>query len=335
LEYGESQHLARITPQDTAMSVNHGIDPACYVVTKRSFHSGIFDSSVDATFIVTLVGSPRLQEVQEQLDFIVPTREVYTVYNSVAPGCAKELLGHPVKETYQDLMHAYLYVLQHAAQLKYKGRILILEDDFVWHPRLANKPIQEDLTTFLTSENPRLYALGAVWGWAFPSPFRAGNLKHIWINERAGSHALIISNETRSDLLAMKWAEERKWDIDEVLSSFGGMYMYWQPLCVQCFSNTANKKTYEMEVSYSRKLLVEVGLRFYTALGIDSHCNDAIAGQDLATRWDHVYWSLFLIHMSGYFFFFGCIVVFFMYVRDGWGKQLRGNKAKMNKAEIF
>lgn len=294
------------------------INPECYVVTKRTYGSGIFDDSVDATFIITIVGSDRMQQAQEQLDFIVPTKDVYIVYNSPAPECQKELVGHPVEETYQDLTHAYIYVVQHAALLNYKGRVLILEDDFVWHPRLADPAIQGDLNTFLDSNNPRLYALGAVWGFAFPAPWLGfGSLKHIWINERAGSHALVISNDTRMDLLSMRWSSQRKWDIDEILTSYGGMYMYWEPLCVQCLTNTKNSNTYKKELSVARQLLVDVGLRFYNILGIDSHCTDP----KLASKWDNVYMSLFAIHMSVYVVLIGLFVFLLANASVVWRKQ--------------
>jgi len=321
----ERDQMAQMSPVWDVKQSSHAINPECYVVTKRLFNKGILDSSIDATFIITTTGSNRMQEAQEQLEFLVPTRDVYTVYNRPSPDCAKELLGQKVDTTYQDLTHAYLYVIQHAAELNYQGRILILEDDFVWHPRLAKPAIQDDLQTFLTENNPRLYALGAVWGWAFPT--YSGSMKHIWINERAGSHALIISNETRLDLLSMKWQYQRKWDIDMILTSFGGMYMYWQPLCVQCFTHTENSKTYEKEVPFARQILVEVGLRFYTMLGIDSHCRE-----DLASKWDHVYWTLFALHVSGYVVFFGLFAFVLFYVAERWSQKfIELKEAKENK----
>jgi hypothetical protein len=53
----------------------------CYTFKKITYQKGIYDESVDATYIIHLKDNGRIDHIYEQLTMYHPTKVVYIVYN--------------------------------------------------------------------------------------------------------------------------------------------------------------------------------------------------------------------------------------------------------------
>ena len=62
----------------------------CYTFKKIQFKKGIYDDSIDATYIITMEDSiDRHKNINEQLKNIHPTKIVYIVFNKGFKKCEK------------------------------------------------------------------------------------------------------------------------------------------------------------------------------------------------------------------------------------------------------
>ena len=62
---------------------------ACYKFKKNIYNDGLFNSSVDATYVLNLEGNGRLSSVEEQLSIYHPTNVVYIVSDKGYKKCKK------------------------------------------------------------------------------------------------------------------------------------------------------------------------------------------------------------------------------------------------------
>ena len=100
----------------------------CYNFVKKQYTKGLFDTSVDVTYIITMVNSKRINSVNEQLQKYKPTKNIYIVENKGFKNCKKIL---PEQKSSYDLIDCFLQIFKHAEKENYNN-ILILEDDFIF-----------------------------------------------------------------------------------------------------------------------------------------------------------------------------------------------------------
>jgi hypothetical protein len=117
----------------------------CYRFEKRHYTDGVLTSGVDATYIIHLEGNGRIDEIEKQLREYHPTNVLFIVYNKGYKKCKKQ---EYIKTTARDLVDANLQIFKHADQQGYEN-ILILEDDFMFSPKMNEKKHQENVLAFL------------------------------------------------------------------------------------------------------------------------------------------------------------------------------------------
>ena len=132
----------------------------CYTFKKIIFSDGIFNDSIDATYIIHLEGNGRLKSIEDQLTNYHPTNSVYILFNKGYKKCTKTLVK---QNSEQDLNDAFLQIFKDANTKEYSN-ILILEDDFIFSPEIKNITNINNINTFLINNKDTSfnYQLGTV-----------------------------------------------------------------------------------------------------------------------------------------------------------------------------
>ena len=125
----------------------------CYKIKPKHNINGLFDSSIDATYIIYLEGNiKRLKNIEEQLNNISPTKKIHILINKGWKNCNKKKY---ITNTAKDLVDCNMYILKHAKRQKYDN-ILILEDDYLFDNNIKNKNIIKDIDNFLLKKKIHL-----------------------------------------------------------------------------------------------------------------------------------------------------------------------------------
>jgi hypothetical protein len=209
----------------------------CYVFKHYAYPTGIFDASIDATYILYMYGSNRIANILEQLETYHPTKKVYLLMNKGYKQCKKELTANSSK---YDLIDATIHVLNHAQTNGY-GNVLVLEDDFIFSPDITTPMHVQNVNHFLLEHKNRdfIYQLGGMPFLSIPR----GNSTYLSIG--AATHANVYSRSAAATLI--KDYNENKIttqiDMHIILQSLYkfNTYSYYKPLCYQVFTNTDNK----------------------------------------------------------------------------------------------
>lgn len=208
---------------------------SCINIQTRVFENAMFENSVDATYILHLEGNGRLPEINTQLSQYKPTKIVHIVFNKGYKNCTKIL---PAPEPAYDLFDTTLFIMKDAADKNYEN-ILILEDDFIFTPKIYQSNHLQNINSFLNDkkEEKMVYYLGCL-SWA-QLPFNS----HTNINILStGTHAVIYSRNARIDLLQKN--PKYLSDVDIYHNFFWGVrrYVYKEPICYQLFPETENSE---------------------------------------------------------------------------------------------
>jgi hypothetical protein len=191
-------------------------------------NDGMFDESVDATYIIHLVNNGRYEHIMEQLTKYHPTSTVYIVMNKGYKNSVKQPF---ITNSSLDLVDAFITVFKHA---KKYNNILVLEDDFIFsdeimkHQHNVNKTIQQLDTNFM-------YLLGCIPFFQIPY-----NLYNYRVFLSLGTHAIVYSKEHRNNTL--KYDQKKITDWDFYSNRNTNRIMYYTPLCYQLFPDTENSK---------------------------------------------------------------------------------------------
>ena len=230
----------------------------------KNNNKGILDDFVDATYILTLVGSERQKHIHEQLKLYTPTKKIYIVYNQGYEKCDKVLTEqiHPY-----DLTDSYLNTINHSLTNNYNN-ILILEDDFIFSPLIKDKSIVKDIHTFFIKNKDKTfyYSLGTAPILFYPNI-------NIFNNTFRGifcvySHAIIYTKKIQLDIIERKNENIRSWDV--FLTNTYLNYFYKYPLCYQTFPKTENQKYWcDNKSKYYCAIENFIVLNFYKILGLD------------------------------------------------------------------
>ena len=210
------------------------IDPSCYTFKRMEVEKGLFDPSVDATYVITLEGNGRYERVVEQLKKYHPTRIVYIMTNKGFKKCKKNLLMDLPR---CDLTDAFMNTFKHAKKEGYKN-ILVLEDDFIFSDDVLDPKTDDIVNKFVAARTDTkfFYVLGALP--MFQIPY---DQYHNIIYGFGGTHAIIYSELFRDR--AMRDYTDRKIDDWDVYTNDGfSQYAYYKPLAYQTFPMTENRK---------------------------------------------------------------------------------------------
>jgi hypothetical protein len=210
----------------------------CYKFQNLKFKNGLFDGTVDATYVIKLIGNGRYKNVYKQLLEYKPTSQVYILLNQGFKKCEKT---KQIKYPADDLNDAFLQIFRHANDNNYEN-ILILEDDFIFNKEIKNKKHINSINKFLNKKQGTefMYFLGCLPLLMLPN---ISNLKHFHNINSVGMHSVIYSKKIRyhimdnyQDLLN----NVKDWDLNA--NFLKNKYTYYKCLCYQLFPETENSQ---------------------------------------------------------------------------------------------
>jgi GR25 family glycosyltransferase involved in LPS biosynthesis len=209
----------------------------CIRLEKKIFKKAMFQSSVDATYIIHLEGNGRLPSIEKQLVQYQPSNLVYIAFNKGYKNCQKKL---PYQLPAYDLVDTFLYIFQHANENGFKN-ILVLEDDFIFSPEIRQDIHLNNINNFLIDkqDDTMMYFLGCLLWLQLPYN------NHTSINLLStGTHGVIYSFKAREYMLRKKIIPIFDWDIYNIFFTNIRRYVYYKPLCYQLFPETENSNNW-------------------------------------------------------------------------------------------
>jgi hypothetical protein len=190
------------------------------------------------------------------------------LYNSGYKHYTKYLHQKQVLTTYEDILHAYLYIFKECQQYQ---NILILEDDVIFSSNLTQKRIVHDINKFILQNEPHCYALGCLP--IIVNPFSIIS-KHVDVLMSGCSHACIYSRDCRQKILSCIYAYQYKLDIDHIKNRIiTHKHMYYKPLCLQCFPETHNKQVWAQGMPFVAMNIIKWGMFLLKQLKLDQVVN--------------------------------------------------------------
>jgi hypothetical protein len=211
-----------------------------YKFEKIKFEKGIFDISIDATYIIHLTCNGRLESIRNQLNKYTPTKTCYILFNEGYKTNKKKIY---VDNEDKDLRDCY-YTIFHDAIEKNYNNILIHEDDFFYDDKILNNKYNNDINNFLLEKKNEkiIYYLGCI-----PFLLNKFNSKHNKVIFSAESHAIIYSRPIINEIIKID-REKINCLYDNFLNTNNlfknNKYTYIEPLCFQLHEITENSKNW-------------------------------------------------------------------------------------------
>ena len=202
------------------------------------FKDGIFDKSIDATYIIHLEGNGRLELLKEQLYKFKPSKICYILFNKGFKKANKEkYIDTPDK----DLRDCNFRIFKDAKEKNYNN-ILIHEDDFFYDEKILLDEHRNNINNFLLENinNEFIYYLGSN-----PIVLKKINTNHKKLIIGFAAHAIVYSKKIFIKILDIK-----KEDINLIYDYFlcfnplffDKKFTYKIPLCFQLHDITDNAK---------------------------------------------------------------------------------------------
>jgi hypothetical protein len=215
----------------------------CYRFEKINFKNGLFDESVDATYILHLEGNGRIESIREQLLLYQPSKIVYILFNKGFTKCNKH---DKINTTAIDIVDANMSVFEHAQTNKYNN-VLILEDDCIFNMKIKEQNHANNINTFILKHQSErmIYLLGTLPILQMPYDINTN------IAYSVGTHAVIYTKSIREQMLTRTIM-----DIDEYHNINSRKYIYYIPLCYQLFPDTENSANWGNDLGYLYKISV-------------------------------------------------------------------------------
>jgi len=215
----------------------------CYAFEKIEYKDGLLSECVDATYVIHLEGNGRLESVKKQLAEYCPTRLVYILLNKGYKKCNKP---EYVKNSARDLVDANLQIFKHAEQQGY-GNILVLEDDFIFSPKIKEQKHQDNIHQFLRTHTnqPICYLLGCVPYILIPYDYN--NYRQLI---STGTHCVVFNKKMREVVLNENPEKIADWDVYFNFSHFNRKRVYYDCLCYQLVTETENSRTWAENMAY-------------------------------------------------------------------------------------
>jgi hypothetical protein len=215
----------------------------CYKFKHIKYKKGIFDTFIDATYILTLVGSDRIKNINKQLKYLIPTKNVFMVYNKGYKKCDKILYK---QNSVYDIIDANTNVLEHSLKKEFNN-ILILEDDFIFSEKLKDKNIINEIKNFFdTNENKAFYYNLCPLPRLFYPNINLFNSTYRGIYCPL-AHANIYNKKCINELLENINNKNMELSWDEYLIKNYINYFYKYPLIYQTFPETENRQIWYSE----------------------------------------------------------------------------------------
>lgn len=204
----------------------------CYYYEQFYVAEGNLDPSVDCTYVLIMHGSPRKEQIYQNIVKSNLTTNVIFQYNYGYKNCEKNLKKNGPN---YDLEDANKTVFKHALNKGYK-RILVLEDDCQFDERIRNKEIIDDLNEFLLEKNPKIYSLGPTFAIASPVDIVQQN-KHQLLLYNSAAHAVIYNEEYMRYAINVDFMLGHS---DFETNRHTSKYAYHKPVAYQLVEKTEN-----------------------------------------------------------------------------------------------
>lgn len=236
----------------------------CYDIKNKYYPTGLFDDSIDCTYVILCCGThpEREQQCMLQLNKYQPTKRVKLVYNQGFRRCRKEL---EKQSSEYDLRDALMFIFQDAKKC---NRILVLEDDFEVDDRILNKKDVDKINFFLRSTNPDVYGLGNL-GIFYPTDlFRWHQRSFLMFM----SHAIVYgSSYRRQKLLIYRQGRSLPRHVDLMWNESGHkVYRHYKPLVYQKHDVTENMRNWPIPFWASLAYVTMFDLRGNAQKGYDN-----------------------------------------------------------------
>jgi hypothetical protein len=234
------------------------INAKCYTFELIKYTEGFLDTFVDATYIITMEGSERRKHIDLQLKTYIPTKNIYIVNNKGFKKCEKKLIEYTSSF---DLTDAYFNTINHSLNNNYNN-ILILEDDFIFSPKIKDKNIIKDLKLFFdkNKEKTFYYNLGPFPILFYPNLNILNNTYKGFLT--INSQSIIYTKKVQIDIIKNIQKCNIAWDI--YLSYTYEHYFFKYSLCSQTFPETDNQKHW-----YKLKIMLDIHIFIIKKLGLD------------------------------------------------------------------
>jgi hypothetical protein len=207
----------------------------CYRFEIIKFNNGLFNESIDATYILHLENNGRIDNIYEQLNKYHLTNTVYILYNKGYKKCNKKSY---IKSTLYDIVDANLEIFKHSYNNNYNN-ILILEDDFIFDNQILDKFHINNINQFILNKPNEnyIYHLGCTP--LLYCPYDIYNNLGVFVT---GLHAAVFTKKFREIFFLDNHSGISDWDVYMNLKS--KRYFYFKPLCYQTYNETENSKNY-------------------------------------------------------------------------------------------
>ena len=202
---------------------------------KLELSSGLMDSFVDATYVLTLCNSNRIDNIIEQFKKVKPTKTIYIFFNE---GYKNKKLRK--KDSINDICDTNIHIFHHANERNYKN-ILVLEDDFIFDDKIKDKKKLDSIERFINIHDDKIfaYSLGSLSVMLYPI------FEDTYLTLSLGAHSHIYNKKTR-DHLINKYRNAICDDWEWYTSFVVKRYIYKEPLCYQLFPETENSKNWKV-----------------------------------------------------------------------------------------
>lgn len=203
----------------------------CYNFKELHFKYGIYDNSIDVSYILTLKNSPKIKNIHKQLTIAKPTKKIFIVVNDGFKKCSKEL---PIQNKKYDTMHSYIEIFKHAKKNNYQN-ILILEDNFIFDKEITYLKHTTKINDFCSKNKNEhfILSLGSLPIVIFP--YNEYFYKSII---STGTYSMIYSRPFIDKTLNQKENIKNIHDWNYYTNKTFKHYIYYIPLCTQLFNNT-------------------------------------------------------------------------------------------------
>jgi hypothetical protein len=210
------------------------MDPPCYYYEEFHVTQGSLDPSIDCTYVLIMHGSPRKEQIYQNIVKANLTTNVVFQYNYGYKKCDKDLRKNGPN---YDLEDANKKVFKHALDRGYK-RILLLEDDCEFDERMKDPVVIADLNSFLIEKNPSIYNLGPVVSIASPLDVLSQKKHHLLLYNSA-THAMIYNEDYMRRALNTNYMLGHA---DFETNRHASKYTYHKPVAYQKIEHTENAK---------------------------------------------------------------------------------------------
>ena len=202
---------------------------SCYKLETLKYDNPLF-KSIKASYVLTMDNSKRRKKYMKQLKKYKPTKIVHIQHNKGYKKCKKNLCKN---NSMYDLSDATISAMKHS--LKYKGNIIIFEDDFFFSKDMVKKDIIR-IESFIKNNKFNCYSLGCL-------PITSIYVKpfHLRISKFCGSHAMILSYNVRKKIINDYYKNNC------IIGHMDGYYSkykcftYYKPICYQLVEETENQ----------------------------------------------------------------------------------------------